>query len=89
MIGVLPAIVVVAAAAPGLASCERGWYLGEGVRLDGEFGCYSPLPACCGESTGRCSSVACPEQRVVRSAIRCTGGARPIVVDARTVGCQR
>lgn len=68
---------------PPRAECPSGWWL-DGVRPDGSFTCahvdagdrreWPPLEALPDEIDGR---------------VYCTGGARPIVVNYRTVGCQR
>ena len=63
----------------------------EGIRPSGETRCLVP-PSGRGDdecvSGGRCSFPVVPRfGYAVR--IYCTGGAHPIVVDARTVGCQR
>lgn len=79
--------IIVALAPP--TRCPPGWSLAEGVRRNGEFACYAPLPKCCGDARGPCEAVACPRVEVTRSRIYCTNGTQPIVVDHRTVGCQR
>ena len=81
--------VVAIAIYPSSATCPPGTYLGEGIRRTGDFACYSTITACCGEPKGPCEGIPCPEQKIERSRIYCTGGSRPIVVDYRSVGCQR
>lgn len=78
---------------PPVAQCPPNWWLGEGVRRTGpdvgSFACYAPLAKCCGEPAGIVCEKPCPDVEIRRSRIYCTGGAKPIVVDFRTVGCQR
>jgi hypothetical protein len=86
--------VMLASVLPPVAQCPRGWNLQEGVRRDGpdvgEFACYAPLPPCCGEPAGKLECQRqCPAVDRFHSRIYCTGGAKPIIVDERTVGCQR
>lgn len=78
---------VLALALPSRAQCPVGWSLHEGVRRSGEFACYGPLAERCGDA--REYTDPCPKPEITRSRIYCTGGSRPIVVDFRTVGCQR
>src|SRR5688572_6018254 len=87
----LVAIVVLIAVSvirPTSAACPRGHYV-EGVRPSGETRCL-PVPA---PSRGCAGSRACPDGPPYRTQlplqIYCTGGAIPIVVDERTVGCTR
>lgn len=74
---------------PDHAACPRGWRH-EGVRRDGSFSCLRPLlgdPDYDGVHGWPDRSVQPPGELWGR--IYCTGGAAPIVVDQRTVGCQR
>lgn len=77
---------------PRIARCPPKWSLAEGVRRSGvnvgEFACYSPPPRTCGEPKGP-YEVPCPPSEKFHARIYCTGGALPIVVDDRTVGCSR
>jgi len=69
---------------PVRAHCPgRTWYLGEGVRRDGSFACYLST-----DKREWPPQDARPDA-VIRSRVHCTGGADPIVVNYRTVGCQR
>ncbi len=66
---------------PHRARCTRGFYA-EGVSMDGKTTCRQSPP------------LAWPDERYFPAEtypmqIYCTGGSRPIVVDHRTVGCQR
>lgn len=88
---VLAAIAVLcfAIARPTHYRCEPGYYV-EGVRPSGETRCVeAPTDRGDGEciAGGRCrfadTALSYPVQ------LYCTGGAHPIVVDERTVGCQR
>lgn len=90
----LVATIALAICMPSAAQCPPGWSLTEGIRITGphvgEFACYAPLPACCGEPAGKVCERACPDVEIRRSRIHCTGGAHPIQMgDGRTVGCQR
>lgn len=81
------ATVVELASIPSRARCPDGFTMHEGVRRDGAYACYGPLePKGCGEPVG--PQIPCKPSVITRGRIRCTGGAVPIVVDARTVGCQ-
>lgn len=70
------------------ATCPAGWYV-NGVAPDGTFR-VRPVPPperpCASGPNG------CIERDLdieIRGRIYCTGGARPVVVNERTVGCQR
>lgn len=68
--------------------CPPGWYA-EGVRPNGATTC---LPAPSGPdviSTHGVEDRSVQPPGAIEARIYCTGGAHPIVVDARTVGCQR
>lgn len=68
--------------------CRDGWFV-EGIRPNGMTQCRPKPPTRCGEP-GPPDNQPCPQDdRVELRAIYCTGGTRPIVVDDRTVGCQR
>ncbi len=81
------------AAQPERARCPDGWGLDTGIRRDGSFECWSaPAAACRDAMPGRASDECYarqPEPVHIDSQIYCTGGTQPIVVDERTVGCQR
>ena len=69
--------------------CPPGHDLRTGIRRDGRFACW-PVPV--GDPNwdgvyGRPDRSVQPEG-VVEGRIWCTGGALPIVVDARTVACE-
>jgi hypothetical protein len=82
-------LVVMVAVLPPMARCPDGWSLGEGVRrATGEFACYAPVPRDCGEPKGPYERP-CPRSERYYGRIYCTGGKLAIVVDHRTVGCQR
>jgi len=75
---------------PRTARCPVGFDLRTGVRSDGRFACW-PHPVGDPRYDGTWGR---PERSVqppwvIESQLYCTGGTRPIVVDARTVGCQR
>jgi hypothetical protein len=73
---------------PTSARCPPQHDLRTGIRADGRFECWPQLRADpewddTRDGTGVQSSVTIPGR------IYCTGGTRPIVIDYRTVGCQR
>ncbi len=68
--------------------CREGWFV-EGVRPSGVTRCLPVPPRHCGEPVPP-DNQPCPhDDRVEWRAVYCTGGSKPIVVDERTVGCQR
>lgn len=74
---------------PTRASCPRGWHH-NGVRTGGDFVC-EPAPVGDPDQDGTWGH---PERSVVPDErlpgkVYCTSGAKPIVVNERTVGCQR
>jgi len=74
---------------PVRASCPLGWHH-DGVRRTGNFACTrNPVgdPEWDGTYGRPDRSVVPPGE--LRGRIYCTGGAVPIVVDDRTVGCMR
>lgn len=85
-------IVVAIAARPTRAQCPRGFYLDAGIRTSGpDVGAFScrrpPIGGDDDVLTGRETAIEQPG--VLRSRIYCTGGTMPVVVNHRTVGCQR
>jgi hypothetical protein len=68
--------------------CPRGWYL-DGVRPSGIGACRLAPPPGCGEPVPPHNQPCATQTRPMPIAIYCTGGSRPVVVDERTVGCQR
>ncbi len=81
---------VAAITRPQRATCPPGWWLDEGVRRDGSFACHH-MPTGKTERNARGILVdeSTAEPGEIRSSVYCTGGARPIVVDGTSVGCQR
>lgn len=68
--------------------CPPGWAL-DGVRPSGHSRCTPAPPQDCGEPRPP-NDRPCPrDDRELLILHRCTGGSRAIVVDHRTVGCQR
>lgn len=69
--------------------CPNGFWLSTGVRVDGRYAC-TRLPV--GDDYRDARGIVHDDSVVppgeVDGMVRCTGGARPIVVDFRTVGCQ-
>lgn len=83
----LIAVLVVMLIMSQRAQCPVGSYV-EGVRSSGESTCVSTPPNDgCGEPYEE--APICPESRREPIRIYCTGGAEPIVIDHRTIGCQR
>lgn len=71
--------------------CPTGYDLRTGVRRDGRFECW-PHPVGDPEWDGtwrRSPDRSTQSDAIVRNRIICTGGAHPIVIDYKTVGCQR
>lgn len=81
--GLLSIILIIASAfvQPERAKCPRGSYLHTGIRTDGRFECAQTL-------LGRENDAEQPPG-ILHGRIYCTGGALPIVVNERIVGCQR
>ncbi len=73
-------LVACAFVRPSTLHAPTGWYL-EGVRVDGATTLRRTPPITCEDD--------CPDQPALPARIWCTSGQRPIVVDHRTVGCQR
>lgn len=71
---------------PAAARCPGDWYTADGIKPSGEFGCSAPPRGLEGSDNGNDVQ---PDAYGVKSRIYCTGGAVPIVVDSRTVGCTR
>ncbi len=74
---------------PQRGGCPAGWHH-DGVRRDGRYECVrAPIGSMDDDGTwGRPDRSRVPPG-IVRSRIYCTGGAVPIVVSERVVGCQR
>ena len=90
MIRVLLIFVASCTDLPPVAKCAPGWYV-EGVRPNGLTTCVYAPPGGCGDAAGTpAEQMACVyEEKRYPIGVHCTGGAHPIVVDERTVGCQR
>lgn len=89
---VLAALFSITIGAIGVGTCPPQWHH-NGVRRytdRGAFECEAKLPPCCGEPAGalECQRQ-CPAVQRFHSRIYCTGGTLPIVVNERTIGCQR
>jgi len=71
-------------------SCPVGTYV-DGVRPNGMSACVTAPPPGCDEPAGtaREQRPCVYDERRTAFRIYCTGGTRPIVIDARTIGCQR
>jgi len=74
---------------PNRGGCPAGWHH-EGIRKTGRYECVrAPVGSMDFDGTwGKPDRSYVPPGRV-ESRIYCTGGAQPIVVNERTVGCQR
>lgn len=72
---------------PSSARCPEG-FAAEGVRPSGATTCRPVPPPNCGEPTGEHTQPCVVPDVELPRAIHCTGGTMPIVVDARTIGCQ-
>ena len=74
---------------PEQATCADGWYVAT-LRPDGSFECEQSPPR---DERDCTKDLVCPqpvgESIGIQNRIYCSGGATPIVVDHRTVGCQR
>lgn len=87
----LALLALAAVVRPHRARCPVGMDLRTGIRQDGSFECWAhPVGDPEWDGTWRRS----PDRSVQPAwqfvgQIYCTGGARPLVVDERTVGCQR
>lgn len=80
--------ITIALAVATPKQCAPGWYL-EGVRPSGYTQCRPVPPSYCGEPVPPFNRPCPHDERSSPMVIYCTGGAHPIVVNARTVGCQR
>ena len=73
---------------PHHATCPDRWYA-EGIRPNGAFTCRPVLGDPTQDLEDAHNRINIADPRAVTSQIYCTGGAHPIVVGPRTVGCQR
>jgi len=83
----LVVLITVAVIRPERARAPRGWYV-EGVRPDGATTIRQAPPQGCGEPVPP-NNQPCPHAPAFESRIYCTNGTLPVVVDDRTIGCQR
>lgn len=75
---------------PQRARCPVGYDLRTGIRRSGSFQCWpQPVGPRDWDGTWQRPERSVQPAGVVESRLYCTGGSRPIVVDAATVGCQR
>lgn len=75
---------------PTRARCPAMHDLRTGVRVSGRFECWpSPVGDPLYDGAGGFPERSTQNGLILRGQIYCTGGAHPIVVDSRTVGCQR
>lgn len=80
----IAALLLATFARPPRAHCPAGWWV-DGVRASGVYGCR-PTPASDSDARTEVKD-STPDVELV-GAVYCTGGTRPIVVDAHVVGCQ-
>jgi hypothetical protein len=86
-LGVLTSIVCVITmqiVSPSHQTCLRGFYV-NGVRPNGSYECRSIPPRDDQLDEWIKSAV----EQSYKAQVYCTGGSHPIVVDYKTVGCQR
>lgn len=88
MTELLSALVFVIAVLLSPKRCREGWFV-DGVRPSGVTRCRPAPPPRCGEPVPPHNQPCPKDERAELMVIYCTGGTRPIVVDDRTVGCQR
>lgn len=88
-------VVVCSFVRPTRGECPPGWYVLDGVRtrdswrgVTGSWSCRIPEPDDPRDQAGGMNTGARPNVEI-NARIYCTGGALPIVVNERTVGCQR
>jgi hypothetical protein len=71
------------------ASCPVGYDLRTGIRRSGHFECWpTPIGDPDYDGTWQRPERSVQSDGVLESRIFCTSGQQPIIVDARTVGCQ-
>lgn len=73
---------------PSHATCPTGWYA-EGVRPGGQLACRPVVGQPERDIDDARAGIQSHDERVLQSRVYCTGGSHPIVIDARTIGCQR
>lgn len=83
------AIMVGCVLRPRAARCPESFDLRTGVRADGRFECW-PRPSGPLDYDGTWGKPdrSVQPEGVIGGRIWCKGGTRPVVVDARAVGCQ-
>lgn len=70
--------------------CPPGYDLRTGIRRDGSFECWPNVKGDPNwDGTWRHPERGEQSTAILRSRIYCTGGAQPIIVTDRIVGCQR
>ena len=75
---------------PRQARCPVGHDLRTGIRTSGEFECWrSPPGNSLYDGAGGFPERSPQSKAILSGRIYCTGGGQPIVVNERTVGCQR
>ncbi len=70
------------------AECPDRWYV-NGVRPNGRYQCLPVLGDPERDIDDAKAKIEWHDSRAIDGEIYCTGGAHPIVVGPRTVGCQR
>lgn len=88
IVGWIVALALVFVSRPTRVTCREGYFV-DGVRPNGKSTCRQVPPKNCGEPSGPWKQ-ACPKDvGDYEVAVHCTSGTRPIVVNERTIGCQR
>ncbi|HEY1814878.1 MAG TPA: hypothetical protein VGG74_21170 [Kofleriaceae bacterium] len=88
ILGIL-VIAVTLLCRPHHARCPAGWWL-DGVRPSGRYDCRRvPIGDDRRDADGIVRDHSYEPPGEIDGEIYCTGGSKPIVVDERTVGCQR
>jgi len=90
LIATLAMLLAIVLNPPHRAHCPRGFVLNTGIRRSGAFQCTRvPVGGDHRDSRGIIIDDSFVPPGEVDGWIYCTNGQEPIVVDARTVGCQQ
>ncbi len=89
-IATLTMLLAVVCNPPARATCPLGWWLSMGVRRSGAYVCTRvPVGDDVRGADGLVRDHSVVPAGEIDGRIYCTNGQEPIVVDARTVGCQQ
>ena len=83
IIAIILSCLMIAGAAlvrPTSARCPKGYYLATGVRENGAFACWTPIPP-------EDENLPVPDRYAVRSRIYCPAGQRAFAPSTETVRC--